>query len=101
MLNTAFAEEAYKIDASSTTKKVAQSNYVMGTPTNPDGGSITLNNYYLIKDGKPWLPVMGEMHYARYPDQLWEDAVMKMKAGGLDVVATIVFGFITRKFKGS
>lgn len=100
MLSTVFANEAYKIDATSTTKKVTQSNYVMGTPTNPDGGSITLNNYYLIKDGKPWLPVMGEMHYARYPDQLWEDAVMKMKAGGLDVVATYCFWIHHEEIQG-
>ena len=29
---------------------------------NPDGGSIDVNSLYLIRDGKPWIPVMGELH---------------------------------------
>ena len=27
---------------------------------------ITYNSQYLMKDGRPWFPVMGEMHYSRY-----------------------------------
>jgi len=92
ILVTAFvSKEAYQIDAGSATKEISSGNYVMGTATNPDGVAITLNNYYLIKGGKPWLPVMGEMHYARYPESLWDDAIKKMKAGGLDIVATYCF----------
>jgi hypothetical protein len=72
----------------------------MGTPANPDGTAITLNNYYLIKGNKPWLPVMGEMHYARYPENMWEDAVKKMKAGGLDIVATYCFWIHHEEVKG-
>jgi len=83
--------ETYRIDAGSSKKEVSSINYMMGTPTNPDGVAITLNNYYLIKGGKPWFPVMGEMHYARYPEGLWDDAIKKMKAGGLDIVATYCF----------
>lgn len=101
ILATAFIiNETYQIDASSTTKKVTQRNFKMGTPTNPDGVAITLNNYYLMKGGKPWLPVMGEMHYARYTDNLWDDAVKKMKAGGLDIVATYCFWIHHEEIKG-
>ncbi len=98
---TAFAApELYTIDAGATTKKVMDSNFAMGTPTNPEGVAITLNNYYLMKGGKPWLPVMGEMHYARYTDNLWDDAIKKMKAGGLDIVATYCFWIHHEEIEG-
>ena len=42
---------------------------------------------YLTKNGKPWFPIMGEIHYSRYPRQLWKDSLYKMKAGGVDVVS--------------
>lgn len=41
-----------------------------------------------MKDGKPWFPVMGEMHYTRYRENLWEESLRKMKAGGVTVVST-------------
>lgn len=63
----------------------------MGSATNPAGVPITLNNYYLMKAGEPWLPVMGEIHCARHPENMWEYAIKKMNAGGLDIVATYDF----------
>lgn len=36
---------------------------------------------YLIKNGKPWFPVMGEMHYSRYRKEWWEESLRKIKAG--------------------
>ena len=51
----------------------------------------TYNKNYLIKDDKPWFPVMGEFHYSRYRDDLWEESLRKMKAGGVTVVATYAF----------
>jgi hypothetical protein len=49
------------------------------------------NNQYIVLDGKPWLPVLGEFHFSRYPEQYWEEELLKMKAGGLDIVATYLF----------
>lgn len=57
----------------------------------PAGHVLAINNRYLSLDGKPWLPVMGEFHYARYPDAEWEREILKMKAGGVEIVATYVF----------
>ncbi len=34
---------------------------------------------------------MGEFHYARYPEAEWEREILKMKAGGVEIVATYVF----------
>ena len=36
-----------------------------GTSTN--GQSLQVNSRYLVLDGKPWLPVMGEFQFSRYP----------------------------------
>ena len=35
--------------------------------TNPDGRQINANNLYFTIAGKPILPVMGEFHFSRYP----------------------------------
>ena len=57
----------------------------------PAGRVLSINNRYLSLDGRPWLPVMGEFHYARYPASEWEREILKMKAGGVDIVATYIF----------
>lgn len=44
----------------------------------------------LLRDQKPWLPVMGELHYSRYREGLWEESLRKMKAGGVAIVSTYV-----------
>lgn len=44
----------------------------------------------LIRDGKRWFPIMGEIHYSRYPEQYWKEALLKMKAGGVDIVSSYV-----------
>lgn len=51
----------------------------------------SFNRLHLIRDGKPWIPTMGEFHYARYPRSEWRLEIEKMKACGVDIVATYVF----------
>jgi len=62
----------------------------MGTSTSVNGQSITVNNRYLEKNGQPWLPVMGEFHYSRFPADEWDTELAKMKAAGVNVVATYI-----------
>ena len=50
----------------------------------------TYNSQCLLRDEKPWFPVMGEMHYSRYREDLWEESLRKMKAGGVTIVSTYV-----------
>jgi hypothetical protein len=57
----------------------------------PAGHELSANSRYLILDGQPWFPVMGEFHYSRYPAAEWETEILKMKAGGINVVSTYVF----------
>lgn len=50
--------------------------------------TYTYNENNLFRDGKPWFPVMGEMHFTRYREDLWEESLRKMKAGGVTIVST-------------
>ena len=58
---------------------------------NPRGQTIAVNSYYLLEDGQPVLPVMGEFHFSRFDPRYWEDELLKIKAGGVQIVATYVF----------
>jgi hypothetical protein len=64
------------------------------------GREITVNSRYLTLDGKPWLPVMGEFHYSRYPEPYWEEELLKMKAGGVQIVSTYVFWIHHEEIEG-
>lgn len=46
---------------------------------------------YLTRNGKPWFPMMGEIHYSRVPQAEWKEELLKMKAGGIDLVSTYCF----------
>ncbi len=61
---------------------------------------ISVNNRYLSRNGKPWIPVMGECHYSRVPCERWEETLRKMKDGGIDVVASYVFWIHHEEEKG-
>ena len=61
----------------------------MGTGTGPDG-TIGLTNLTLIRDGQPWLPVMGEFHFTRFPARYWAEELRKMKAAGITIVASYI-----------
>ena len=54
----------------------------------PDGHLLGLNAQYLTLDGKPWLPVMGEIHYSRVPESEWENEILKMKSAGVQIVGS-------------
>lgn len=57
----------------------------------PDGGTIGVNNSYIVRDGQPRIMVCGEFHYSRYPAEQWEQEIIKMKAGGINVLPSYVF----------
>jgi len=68
--------------------------------TRANGETLGSNNRYLTKNGKPWYPIMGEFHFSRYPAQLWEESLRKMRAGGIGIVATYVFWIHHEEEKG-
>ncbi len=72
----------------------------MGTPTSPTREVITNDSISLLKDGKPWLPVMGEIHYSRVRPEDWKTELLKMKAGGIDIIATYIFWIHHEEIEG-
>ena len=65
--------------------------FPLGTAANLQGRRWTANGVGLRRDGRYVLPVMGEIHYARLPRSAWRDALLRMKAGGITVIASYVF----------
>ncbi len=63
----------------------------LGASRRPDGASLTIDGASLRLNGAPWTPAMGEFHYSRYPANEWREELLKMKAGGIDIVGTYVF----------
>jgi hypothetical protein len=76
-----------RIDASQAAGEPGPANYDESFATAPAGTTLGLNSRYLTRDGKPWLPVMGEFHFARVPREQWEDEILKMKASGVNIVS--------------
>src|SRR4249919_2605592 len=79
-----------RIDASQPFSEPASARYDGGAAKSPSGRTLMVNSRYLVRDGKPWLPVVGEFHYSRYPESRWEEELLKMKAAGVQVVAAYV-----------
>ncbi len=56
-----------------------------------NGDRYGVNSKYLLKNDKPFIPVMGEFHFSRWHPDQWEEAILKMQAGGVDIIASYVF----------
>ncbi len=61
------------------------------TGSSPQGDILSFNNFFMEKNGKPFFAVSGEFHYSRMDDRRWEDELIKMRMGGVNVVATYLF----------
>ena len=84
------SETVLRIDASAPVKAPLENTLRMGASVSPSGEKIGVNSQYLTRNGKPWMPVMGEFHYSRTPADEWQTELRKMKAGGIDIVASYV-----------
>lgn len=63
-------------------------------------GNVRVTNRYVETDGKPCIPVMGELHISRVPAERWKETLIKMKEGGVDVVASYIFWIHHEEEKG-
>jgi hypothetical protein len=89
-----------RIKAMAKPPKILEGHLRMGTPTNTKDDLYGVNSLYFKHNGKPWLPVMGEIHYARVPHEFWEDSILAMKAGGIDIISTYVFWIFHEELQG-
>jgi beta-galactosidase len=91
--------QPFIIDTRISSKQVVSDSLKMGG-RNFIGEKININSYYLSIDGRPAIPVTGEFHYSRYPNQFWNEEIRKMKAGGINIIATYVFWNIHEETEG-
>lgn len=78
------------IDATTADEPVHAVAAKLGTSRNPAGHTIGVNSQSLVFDGKPWIPVMGELHYSRVPESRWEEDILRMKSAGVTIVSSYV-----------
>lgn len=91
--------QTYVFDAQKLAREIRSGHLKMGN-AGPSGKDIKVNSLYLTLGGKPVIPVMGEFHYSRYPKEQWEDILLKMKACGVNVVATYIFWIHHEEIEG-
>lgn len=65
--------------------------FFRGAHRGPGRPEISVDTRGLYRDGRPWLAVMGELHYSRLDPALWKSSLLKMRAGGISVAASYVF----------
>lgn len=58
---------------------------------NKNGTEISFTNYFMQKNGEPFYGISGEFHFSRMEDRRWEDEIIKMKLGGINVISTYIF----------
>jgi hypothetical protein len=92
--------QVLKIKAAAKMPNILQGHLRMGTPDGPDGVSYGVNSLYFTRNGQPWLSVMGEIHYARVPHEFWEESILAMKAGGIDIISTYLFWIFHEEIQG-
>ena len=87
---SAVGQSCYTIDISRQDYAVNPKAAKQGANKAPSGETLSMNSMYLLKDDKPWYPIMGEMHYSRCLAGEWETSILKMKSCGLDVISSYI-----------
>lgn len=67
---------------------------------NPQGERLEVTSLYLERNGKPFIGVMGEYHFSRDNRENWYRELCKMKAGGVNIVATYLFWIYHEETEG-
>nr|WP_319397484.1 beta-galactosidase [uncultured Carboxylicivirga sp.] len=93
------AQTTYTINIDQPEQEIIRGHLDLGG-SNPAGEEISVNSYYIEKEGKPFFPIIGEFHYARFDEKYWEEEILKMKAGGINTIATYVFWNLHERKEG-
>lgn len=89
----------YRVTVKDDQKHIVKGHIKLGG-TNPKGEEIGFTNYFMKKDGEPFFGICGEFHYARYDERYWEDEIIKIKMGGVNIIATYIFWNLHEEFEG-
>ncbi|WP_310602165.1 beta-galactosidase [Anaerosporobacter sp.] len=66
----------------------------------PSGKELSFTNYYMEMNGKPFFGITGECHFSRVHENQWEDTILKMKMGGINIIATYMFWIHHEEIEG-
>jgi len=80
----------YEINARTVKNPIYRAPIDMGGADNK-GNELSISNYYLQMNGEPFYAVCGEAHFSRMNEALWEDEIIKMKLGGINIIASYIF----------
>lgn len=89
----------YRVTVKDDQKHIVKGHIKLGG-TNPKGEEIGFTNYFMEKDGEPFFGICGEFHYARYDERYWEDEIIKIKMGGVNIIATYIFWNLHEEVEG-
>ena len=67
----------------------------------PDGTVLSCDSRGWILSGKRWFPVGGEIQYGRVPKSQWRESLLRIRAGGLDVISVYAFWIHHEEEKGT
>jgi len=99
LMATASYAQKYEIDASNVKLEPVEGLFRMGHP-GPAGKEIKVTTQYLTIGGEPATLVMGEVHFSRMNPEQWEETILKMKACGVDIIATYLFWMHHEEIEG-
>ncbi|MFO7370265.1 MAG: beta-galactosidase [Bacteroidales bacterium] len=91
--------QSYEIDVANVKQNIKKGHLDLGGKSST-GESIEVNSFYIERNGSPYIPVIGEFHYSRFPNQYWDTEIRKIKAGGVKIVATYVFWNLHERKEG-
>lgn len=93
-------QELIHIDAQRDAAPIVPAQYRLDFNRSPQGHVLGLNSRVLTMDGRAMLPVMGEFHFSRVPRAEWEEELLKMKAAGVNIVATYIIWIHHEELEG-
>lgn len=68
--------------------------------TGPGKALLLVNRRYYTVNDIPHIPIMGEFHFSRWPAAEWRESLERMRAGGIEIVASYVFWIHHEEEKG-
>jgi hypothetical protein len=81
-------------------KQADAQKFNMGANINPAGETIEIDSESMRWNGRRVIPVMGEIHYARVPASEWRTELLKMQAGGINIISTYIFWIHHEEIEG-
>lgn len=61
---------------------------------------LSFTSYYMQMNGKPFMGISGECHFSRVNENQWEDTILKMKMGGINIISTYIFWIHHEEIEG-